>query len=560
MKSYGLIEMSAGGMFQLSGFEPHISLRLKNVFPKIPKGQAKVFLLSATPDIATDLLWFFSRFPFERTPDAEQALIEGKGRLDRRQSDLLAILSSDWSPSTPPRFVPPFAPYPYQEQAAAITVTTGRLLLMDEVGLGKTVSALATIVRAGAGPALVIVQAHLPEQWKEEYIEPMTGLHTHIINKGKPYELPKADLYLISYSKLAGWVDYLVDRAFPVVVCDEMQELRHGTVPEKGKAAKAILGAARIRLGLTATPVYNYGSEIFNIVNMLEPGILGTFEEFAREWCYQSGTHHVVNDPPALGTHLRDIGIALRRTDIDVDAQLPPLNTVMMDVEYDENVVETVEAEARLLAQRVISGSFTERGTAARDLDMMARMATGMAKAKQVAAIVRMVAKSGRKVLLGGWHRDVYDVWLNELADLNPVMFTGSETLPQKRKAKAAFIEGDAQVMIISLRSGSGLDGLQQVCFSVVVGELDWSPLVHKQLIGRVRRSGQTETVDAIYCIANGGSDPVLVETLGLKAGQAQGITDPLLGATVVASDETRMKKLAKYFLEQANDDAEQAA
>ena len=421
---------------------------------------------------------------------------------------------------------------------------------MDEVGLGKTVSGLSTIVRAGVGPALVIVQAHLPEQWKDEYIEPMTGLETHIINKGSPYELPKADIYLISYSKLAGWVDYIVAKPFPVVVCDEMQELRHGTVPAKGKAAAAILGAAQIRLGLTATPVYNYGSEIFNIVNMLEPGILGSYDEFVREWCYSSGQHYVVNDPPALGSYLRDIGIALRRTDIDVDKQLPPLNTIMMDVDYDADVVESVEVEARILAQRVISGTFTERGTAARDLDLMARMVTGMAKAKQVAAVVKMLVGSGRKVLLAGWHRDVYDVWLKELADLNPVMFTGSETLPQKRKAKAAFIEGEAKVMIISLRSGSGLDGLQQVCQTVVVGEIDWSPLVHKQLIGRVRRSGQTETVDAVYCIANGGSDPVLVETLGLKAGQAQGITDPLLGVTTVQSDETRMKKLARFFLE----------
>ena len=59
---------------------------------------------------------------------------------------------------------------------------------------------------------------------------------------------------------------------------------------------------------------------------------------------------------------------------------------------------------------------------------MMARHATGMAKAAHVAALVRMLVESGERVLLAGWHRDVYAVWLKLLGDLRPVMFTGPVT------------------------------------------------------------------------------------------------------------------------------------
>ena len=82
---------------------------------------------------------------------------------------------------------------------------------------------------------------------------------------------------------------------------------------------------------------------------------------------------------------------------------------------------------------------------------------------------------------------------------------------------------GKSKVMFISLRSGAGLNGLQHVCSDVVVGELDWSPQVHKQLIGRVRRWGQLLRVTAHFLHVNGGSDPVIMEVLGLGPGRVVG-------------------------------------
>src|SRR5579884_3848269 len=46
----------------------------------------------------------------------------------------------------------------------------------------------------------------------------------------------------------------------------------------------------------------------------------------------------------------------------------------------------------------------------------------------------------------------------------------------------------------MSLRSGAGLDGLQEDCTVGVFGELDWSPEQHRQCIGRLDRDGQTVT------------------------------------------------------------------
>ncbi len=71
----------------------------------------------------------------------------------------------------------------------------------------------------------------------------------------------------------------------------------------------------------------------------------------------------------------------------------------------------------------------------------MMRQATGIAKAPYVAEFVRMLVESGESVMLYGWHRDVYNIWLERLAEFNPVMYTGTEGPAAKERSKQAFLE-----------------------------------------------------------------------------------------------------------------------
>ena len=136
------------------------------------------------------------------------------------------------------------------------------------------------------------------------------------------------------------------------------------------------------------------------------------------------------------------------------------------------------------------------------------------------------------------------------MAEFNPRLYTGSESPKQKDEAKAAFTEGDCRLLIISLRAGAGLDGLQNVCRTVVFGELDWSPGVHEQCVGRVYRDGQAEPVMAYYLIAEDGADPIISDVLGVKRGQIEGVRDP--DAELIErleGDGGNMKRLAEEYL-----------
>jgi hypothetical protein len=229
--------------------------------------------------------------------------------------------------------------------------------------------------------------------------------------------------------------------------------------------------------------------------------------------------------------------------------EMPPVNTIIETVESDSKESDKVFELARKLALRTITGSFMERGSAARELDLMVRQATGVGKAKPVAAYVRILLENNIPVLLCGWHRAVYDIWLAELAEFNPVMYTGSESTTQKAESKRKFQSGESNLMIISHLSGDGLDGMQHRCSTIVFGELSWSSGRHYQLIGRLDRDGQPDSVTAIYLVSEDGSDPPMMDIIGLKASQSSGIVDPGVAVKNSYSDASRLKLLAQQYL-----------
>lgn len=304
-------------------------------------------------------------------------------------------------------------------------------------------------------------------------------------------------------------------------------------------------------MGLSATPIYNYGEEIHSVLDVLSPGTLGSKGEFMTEWGTAS---QLLRDPAAFGTYARSAGLMLRRTRAEVGRELPAVSRIPHHVEADTKALDDVAESVAELAKIILGEGETEKGQkrhASEEISWKLRQATGIGKAPYVAEFVRLLVESGEKVVLYGWHREVYRIWQERLRDLNPVLYTGTESIAQKEQSKREFVEwANRRVLIISLRAGAGLDGLQQVCRTVVFGELDWSPGVFEQCIGRVARDGQKDPVAAYFLVSDHGADPVMADVLELKEQQAAGIRDP--DAPLVEQlqvDPQRIKRLAVDYL-----------
>jgi superfamily II DNA or RNA helicase len=541
--------------------EPHVRIRLKRIFGKLGHHNHGVIQLSHSPETCRDLEWFCQRYPHTLDEESDHTLRAGA----RQHRDTILRLDRIIDPDYRARpFSLTFPPRSYQAKEAEIYLTNGFLLIADDVGLGKTVSAICSFTDRRTLPALVVTLTHLPFQWEDEIRKFAPLLRTHIIKKGTPYELPRfmergPDVLIVNYHKLSGWVEVL-SKYCNSIVFDEIQELRHaksGEGPQKTakySAAEAIAANCSYRLGLSATPIYNYGAEMYNVLSVLKPGVLGSWSEFVAEWCGTVDHRGLrIRDPKAFGAYCREQFLMIRHTREEVGRELPPVIRVPHRIGSDREALDSVENSAAELARIILQQNETERGRkwqASEMLNNMLRQATGIAKAPYVADFVRLLVESGEKVVLCGWHREVYAVWNAKLKDLNPMMYTGSETAAEKLKAKDAFTKGEANILILSLRSGAGLDGLQDVASSIVFGELDWSPGVHEQCIGRVARDGQKKSVVAYFLVAEDGADPVIAETLGLKREQIEGIRNPnqdLIEKLDVSGD--RARKLAEFYL-----------
>jgi Superfamily II DNA/RNA helicases, SNF2 family len=592
-KTYGAISYEpVRREWVVHDFPPQLSLKIKDIFRRISKTETGKFSFPDDPLHCFELLWFMDRYPLRVAKDDLARLKRGRKAFMSEQADIENLMSGEASLTQYPGLAEGCELWVYQQIAVEMFRIRGRMLLGDDIGLGKTNTAIGCMLTPGSLPCAVVCEVHVMDQWAER-IREFSNLKVHVISKATAYPLPSADVYIFSYSRIDGWVDVVahgagvtpevsprtwpetaeqyaerveqrrkqVEKAtgflpdgridggfFKMLVWDEPQSLRGGYSTEKGKAAKVFVESIGKILGLTATPVMNYGIEMFNVMQFITPGVLGTRDEFIREWC--EGDDKRVGDPDALGAYLRDISVMLRRTEEDVGRTMPQPNVLTHYVSFDEKQAERNEELAYTLAIRSQSGSFIERGSAFRQLDALTRMSTGLAKAAGVAEYVRILLEADVPVLLSGWHREVYEIWMDELRDWKPLLYTGTETTRVKERNKNAFIAGDSNLLIISNRSGAGLDGLQARCQDFVAGELDWSPMILKQLIGRLRRYGQDEVVNAHYMIANGGSDPLMVETLGLKSSQSHGIMNPFEQPKASTHDTSRMQRLAEMVIE----------
>jgi hypothetical protein len=450
---------------------------------------SKRLRLSATPAVSAELEWFISRFPMDMGPKTAAEL----QRLAQAHRDAQARIQLALGGTyVRPQLAMAKPARDYQDQAAELCDTMGGLLLADELGLGKTVSAIALLARKGNLPAVVVVPLNVLEQWARKLAEFLPSAKVYVVrsspsgeSKRRRAKRAQADVIVMAYSRLTTWGSEIEACA---VIFDEAHELRHA-------------GTNKLR----------------------------------------------IVDPVAFGAWMREQGLMLRRSRVDVGRELPPIIRSVVDVPLHEDIGGELEA----LAWQAIYGAPKDRFTARGQIDYKLRLWTGVAKAPAVAAFVdELLETTGEPVLLSGWHHDVYDIWRKKLARWRPVFYTGHEGSKAKDEAAQAMISGGRKLIIMSLRSGQGIDGLQDVCHRIVHGELDWSPHVHGQITGRLHRDGQAAPTMEYWMLADEGSDPVILDALGVKRWQSDGVLDPKGERLLeVKTDPDAMRKLAAAYL-----------
>ena len=501
--------------------EPCVVEMATRLFPGSERKQRGEARFTANRRIVGDVNWLMLRYPLEI---AKRDQVLWQKALEQAQE---YAIKREQALKMPKRSKPPAGTFEgelreFQQEGLSFLLANPRTLLADEMGLGKTVQALSCLAASGSLPALIVVPPHLVRNWEAEtnrFLR-INGKEPRVCTiKGlKPYALPEADVYLIHYLLLRGWKNVLPEIGFRAVVFDEIQELRHGGT-EKYSAASLLAERCERVIGLSGTPIYNKGAEIWNVINILDYHCLGDWESFTRAWCDGYG-NHIVRDPKLLGEHLRREGLILRRTKEQVLKELPPKRRLVQEIDSDDKVYRELMRPVmeKMGSLKALLPDDKERALLEEEISRAERQATGVAKAPFVAAFVRALLDSGEQVLLFAHHHAVMDIYKKELSAYRPAFITGRETAEQKERSVTKFMQGETALCVISLRSASGLNLQRATC--VVFGELDWSPAVHSQAEDRAHRMGQKDSILCYYLVAPQGSDRDMQDALGLKVSQ----------------------------------------
>jgi len=184
---------------------------------------------------------------------------------------------------------------PYQERGVGWLGFLGRLglgcCLADDMGLGKTAQVIASLLVSDvAGPTLVVCPVSVLGNWRfelERFAPKLRVLVYHGPGRQRDYDEPFAervaacDVVLTTYSLVARDVDDLAGVSWGRLVLDEAQQVKNPAAKQTKAVGK--LRAGR-RIALTGTPVENRLSELWSIMHLLNPGLLGSARSFRERF------------------------------------------------------------------------------------------------------------------------------------------------------------------------------------------------------------------------------------------------------------------------------------
>jgi superfamily II DNA or RNA helicase len=198
-----------------------------------------------------------------------------------------------------------------QTLGAAFMFTAKKCILGDSVGMGKTVETAATVnlissYRAQQGKKmryLVLTQKNLAEQFRAEMIK-FTGEYVTLINSGEqkvidnfvrryPYDVELEHSIVGTHALLTtkGFIQWLeqcrtMGYGFPfdTLVIDE-SSLLGGTNTQIVNGYKAISKYFENIYFLNATPFETQLQIFYNQINLIDPDLLPTKQNFTKEFC-----------------------------------------------------------------------------------------------------------------------------------------------------------------------------------------------------------------------------------------------------------------------------------
>jgi superfamily II DNA or RNA helicase len=417
---------------------------------------------------------------------------------------------------------------PYQHDGVAWLSQMHRLgvgrVLADDMGLGKTLMSMTLLAKAkdqsGSKPSLVVAPTSVLDVWAQEakrHVPSLTVLKWHGRDRRQAEQAARdVDVVITSYALLRRDVEGpLGNINFRYLMLDEAQNVKNATT-EAWKAARLV--QCDQRMALTGTPIENRVEELWSILDLVAPGLLGTERSFERRY----GRPIAKGDRARLDELRKRVRpVVLRRKKEDVAKDLPPKIETILRCEMGP--------EQRALYLRVLS-EVRDDVKRALQINTKARarapILAALMRLRQVCCDPRLLGTDERfqaQGVLSAKLQLFEDVMREALAvpDRKVIVFSQfvemqkiiHEVLEKVGVADALWLHGGTKdrgdvvarfqettgprVIVVSLKAG-GTGVTLTAADTVVHYDPWWNPAVEDQATDRAHRIGQHKTVHVI--------------------------------------------------------------
>ena len=268
-------------------------------------------------------------------------------------------------------------PYDYQDYGIRFMIDKilqkGFIINADDVGLGKTLSAIATmkwfIENRGIEKVLIICKKSIKKQWLDE-IHKFTNIGQSFkmyrtgstaTQRKKAYDdFNKAQkgILVTNYHSFLNDTPLFQSMKIDFIITDEVHEIKCRTGKLNNNIAKITNGKPTVFL--TGTPIMSRPEDIFGIVQMVSPNYFGKWSDFQKEFLTMdySGRFGVRVVGAKNLDKLRGLvqDIVIRRTEYEVSIQLPKTVMIQKDCQMDgtqEKILMAIAEKTEDIANQV---------------------------------------------------------------------------------------------------------------------------------------------------------------------------------------------------------------
>nr|WP_234489429.1 SNF2-related protein [Paenibacillus sp. S28] len=476
------------------------------------------------------------------------------------------------------------SPLPHQIDTArrVLFEMSGRAILADEVGLGKTIEAGLILkeymVRGLVSKVLILVPASLVLQWVRE-LNSKFGIPAVAQKKAYSWH---SDVVVASMdtAKREPHKDMLMEQEYDMLIIDEAHKLKNKKTTNYQFIQKL---RKKYCLLLTATPVQNDMSELFNLITLLKPGQLGRQGDFAANFVV--GKRQAKNEDQ-LRDELAKVMIRNRRgegpvqftkrTVRNVSLQLSPeeqalydgvtsfvknqykasggnLSSMLSLVTLQREVCSSRDAVFLTLVN--LSKKIPDDSPLTAEVWELVNAIRNIKANTKAEKTIELIKDMNEKVIVFTEYRATQEYLLQyfQKHGLSCVPYRGGMNRGKKDWMMDLF-RGRAQVMIATEAGGEGIN--LQFCHHMINFDLPWNPMRVEQRIGRVHRLGQQNDVKIYNLSTTGTIEEHILNLLHEKINMFETVIG---GLDVILErfekKESFEKSLYKLFLESESDE-----